>query len=161
MAREMGATIREFQRTDLAALKTLVHRTITTCYPGHYFPEAVQFFIRYHEEEAILRDAAAGCTVVLDQGGRLLGTGTLVEDEIKRVFVAPAFQQQGLGRRILRHLEERATLQGVRTVTLDASLPSKAFYDRLGYVITAAASRPVENGQRLDFFKMRKALGGG
>ncbi len=159
MARETSAMLREFQSTDLAALKTLVHGTITTCYPGHYPPEAVRFFVRYHEEEAILRDAAAGCTVVLDKGGRLLGTGTLVADEIKRVFVAPPFQQQGLGRRILQHLEELATLQGARTVTLDASPPSKVFYDRLGYVTTEAASLPVENGRRLDFFKMRKTLG--
>jgi GNAT superfamily N-acetyltransferase len=158
MAKEIGSIIRDFQRGDLAALKSLVHKTITTCYPGHYCPEAVRFFVNYHEEEAILRDAEAGCTIVLDQGGRLLGTGTLLEDEIKRVFVAPALQQQGLGRRILQHLEELAALQGARIVKLDASVPSKAFYDRLGYVTTEAASLPVENGRRLDFFRMQKTL---
>jgi GNAT superfamily N-acetyltransferase len=144
----------------LAALKALVHKTITTCYPGHYGLEAVRFFVGYHDEEAILRDAETGCTIVLDKAGRLLGTGTLVDDEIKRVFVAPAFQQQGFGRRILQHLEELAALQGTRIVTLDASLPSKTFYDRLGYITTAAAFLPVENGRRLEFFEMRKTLGG-
>lgn len=158
MAREMSTTIREFQNADLAAVRSLVHRAITTCYPGHYCPEAVRFFVNYHEGEAILRDAETGCTIVLDKGGRLLGTGTLVDDEIKRVFVAPAFQKQGLGRRILQHLEELATLQGARIVKLDASLPSKMFYDRLGYVTTEAAFLPVENGRRLDFFKMQKTL---
>lgn len=158
MTREMSTTIRGFQRLDLAALRALVQQTITTCYPGHYSPEAVRFFVNYHADEAILRDAEAGCVVVLDKAGRLLGTGTLVDDEIKRVFVAPVFQRQGLGRRLLRHLEELATLQGARTITLDASLPSKTFYDRLGYVTTEAASLPVENGRRLDFFKMRKTL---
>lgn len=156
----MSTTIREFQRVDLAALKALVQKTITTCYPGHYGPEAIRFFVSYHVEEAILRDAETGCTIVLDKAGRLLGTGTLVDDEIKRVFVAPAFQQQGLGRRILQHLEELAARQGAKTVTLDASLPSRTFYDRLGYVATEAASLPVENGRRLDFIKMRKTLGG-
>ncbi len=156
----MSATIREFQRVDLAALKSLVQKTIMTCYPGPYCPEAVRFFVSYHEEEAILRDATAGCTVVLDKAGRLLGTGTLVDDEIKRVFVAPAFQKQGFGRQILQHLEELAALQGTRIVRLDASLPSKTFYDRLGYVTVEAAFLPVENGRRLDFFKMRKTLGG-
>ncbi len=158
MAREIGATIREFQRADLAAMKALIHQTITKCYPGHYCAEAVRFFIGYHSEEAILRDARKGRTLVLDKAGRVLGTGTLVGAEIKRVFVNPAFQKQGWGRRIMQHLEETAARAGVETVKLDASLPSKTFYDRLGYVMVEPAFLPVENGQRLNFFKMHKTL---
>jgi GNAT superfamily N-acetyltransferase len=158
MAREPGSTMREFQRADLAALKSLVHKTIAMCYPSHYCREAVRFFVNYHDEEAILRDAEKGHTIVLDKAGRILGTGTVVGDEIKRVFVDPTFQRQGFGRRIVQHLEEAAALQGAKTVKLDASLPSKAFYDRLGYATVEAAFLPVENGRRLDFFKMQKAL---
>ena len=158
MAREIGSTIREFQRADLAAVKALVHQTITRCYPGHYGPEAVRFFIDYHSDEAILRDARKGRTIVLDKAGRILGTGTIVGAEIKRVFVNPVFQKQGWGRRIVQHLEETAARAGVETVKLDASLPSKAFYDRLGYVTVAPAFLPVENGRRLNFFRMQKAL---
>jgi GNAT superfamily N-acetyltransferase len=95
---------------------------------------------------------------VLDKAGRILGTGTVVGDEIKRVFVDPTFQKQGFGRRIVQHLEEAAALQGAKTVKLDASLPSKAFYDGLGYATVEAAFLPVENGRRLDFFKMQKPL---
>jgi GNAT superfamily N-acetyltransferase len=158
MAREIGATIREFQKADLPALRTLVRKTIATCYPGHYGAEAVRFFIDYHSEEAILRDAHEGRTVILDKAGRILGTGTLVGEEIKRVFVDPTFQKQGFGRWIMRQLEEAAAEQGTRIVKLDASLPAKTFYDRLGYLTVEPAFLPVENGRRLDFFKMEKAL---
>lgn len=158
MAREIAALIREFQRADLAALKALVHKTIATCYPSRYCVEAVRFFIDYHDEEAILRDAKEGRTMVLDKASRILGTGALVSGEIKRVFVDPTFQQQGFGRRIVQQLEEAAARQGVKTVKLDASLPSQVFYERLGYVTTQAAFLPVENGRRLDFFKMQKTL---
>jgi GNAT superfamily N-acetyltransferase len=139
-------------------LKALVHKTITACYPGHYGVEAVRFFIEYHNEEAILRDAEKGRTIILDKASRILGTGTVVGDEIKRVFVDPAFQKQGFGRRIVQQLEEAAVRRGIGTVRLDASLPSKPFYDRLGYVTVEPAFLPMENGRRLDFFKMRKAL---
>ncbi len=157
-ARTVGATIREFQRADLPALKALVHKTITACYPGHYCVEAVRFFLDYHNEEAILRDAQKGRTIVLDKAGRILGTGTIVGDEIKRVFVDPTLQKQGVGRRIMQQLEETAARQGAAAVKLDASLPSRAFYDRLGYVTVEPAFLPVGNGRRLDFFKMQKAL---
>jgi GNAT superfamily N-acetyltransferase len=158
MAREASSIIRPFRKTDLPALKSLIHRTIATCYPGHYGPEAVRLFVNYHEEGAILRDAEEGRAVVLDKAGRILGTGTLVGDEIKRVFVDPVFQRQGWGRLIIQHIEEAAALLKIKTVRLDASLPSKAFYDRLGYVTVEATFLPVANGRRLDFFKMQKTL---
>ncbi len=62
------------------------------------------------------------------------------------------------GRRIVQHLEETAARAGVETVKLDASLPSKTFYDRLGYVTIEPAFLPVENGRRLDFFRMQRTL---
>ncbi len=158
MAREIDSTIREFQRADLPAVKALIHQTIALCYPGYYGAEAIRFFIDYHNEEAILRDTEEGRMIVLDKAGRILGTGTLVDAEIKRVFVNPACQRQGWGRRIMQHLEETAALAGVAIVKLDASLPAKAFYDRLGYATVEAASLPVENGRRLDFFRMQKTL---
>ena len=157
MAREIDPSIRAFRKQTWRPLKTLVHRTITTCYPGHYCPEAVRFFVNYHEEEAILRDAEAGCTIVLDKGGRLLGTGTLVGDEIKRVFVDPGVSEdRAWAGGSCSTWRRWARSQGAGTVKLDASLPSKAFYDRLGYVTIERTSLPVENGRRLDFFKMQK-----
>jgi N-acetylglutamate synthase-like GNAT family acetyltransferase len=150
--------MREFQNADVAALKSLIHRTIALCYPGHYCAEAVRFFMNYHNEEAIRQDAREGCTVVLERAGRIVGTGTLVGDEIERVFVDPAAQRLGTGRRIMQYLEDKARSSQVATIKLDASLPSKAFYDKLGYATVEKAFLPVENGHRLDFFKMQKIL---
>ena len=151
-------TLREFRGMDLFAVKSLVHRTITTCYPGHYCMEAVRFFANYHSNEAILRDALDGCTLVLDKAGRIFTTGTLVDDEIKRVFIEPGLQRHGLGRLIMQRLEEQAATLGIDTIRLDASLPAKPFYDSLGYVTTEAAFLKVENGRRLDFFRMQKTM---
>jgi len=158
MEQKNSPTVRMYQAGDQVPLQVLIHRTIDICYCGHYCAEAVRFFKGYHSEQAIRRDAQEGCTVVLDRAGRILGTGTLVGDEIRRVFVDPASQRQGLGRLIMRHLEERAAASGVNSIRLDASLPSKAFYDRLGYATVEAAFLEVENGRRLDFFRMRKMM---
>jgi len=63
-----------------------------------------------------------------------------------------------IGRQIMAHLEARASSAGVSSVTLDASLPSKRFYDSLGYSTVEEASRPVANGESLRFYRMRKPL---
>jgi N-acetylglutamate synthase-like GNAT family acetyltransferase len=114
--------------------------------------------MNYHDEQAVRRDARAGCIVVLERAGRTIATGTLVGDEIKRVFVDPMAQRRGAGRRIMRYLEEKARSLGIATVRLDASLPSKAFYDTLGYVTIEKTFLPLENDRRLDFFKMQRSL---
>jgi len=158
MTRRNQPVLRRFRGSDLFAVKSLVHRTIAVCYPGHYCMEAVRFFANYHDEQAILRDAVDGCMLVLEESGRIFGTGTLVGNEIKRVFVEPGLQRHGLGRLIMRQHEEKAKACGIATVRLDASLPAKAFYDSLGYVTVEPAFLRVENGRRLDFFRMQKLL---
>jgi len=158
MMEKARSIVRIFREADLMPLKSMIHRTIAVCYPGYYGAEAVRFFMNYHDEQAIRQDARAGCTVVLDRAGRAIGTGTLVGDEIKRVFVDPMAQRQGVGRRIMQYLEARARSSGVATVRLDASLPSMAFYENLGYAIVEKTFLPLENGERLEFFKMQRRL---
>jgi len=147
-----------FRPSDLIAVKSLIHATIDGCYSEVYPKEAVQFFKDWHSDEKILSNAKEGCTILVHQDGRIVGTGTIVGDEIVRVFVDPAFQRRGFGRLIMRELEERAVSTGITVVKLDASLPSKTFYDVLGYATLDRAFREVGNGRRLDYYKMEKAL---
>ena len=158
MATRENVTVREFREADLVRLKALIDRTIDVCYVGHYCAEAVRFFKDYHHGQAILRDAEEGYTLVVVRGDQLLGTGTLAGDEIKRVFVDPVFQKRGWGRLLMQHLEREAVSSGVEVVKLDASLPSERFYEGLGYVMVEKTFLEVENGRRLDFFRMQKAL---
>jgi GNAT superfamily N-acetyltransferase len=139
-------------------MKALVYQTIDVCYAGVYPQEAVRFFKDWHSNEKILSDSREGYTIVLEQKGRVIGTGTLVGDEIKRVFVEPSFQKQGFGKVIMRKLEEKAGSLGVAVVKLDASLLSKRFYDLLRYTTLEKTFREVENNKRLHYYKMEKRL---
>lgn len=150
--------IREFEKIDLAAVKGLVDRTIDICYTGIYCTEAVKFFKQWHHDDKILKNATEGYTIILEQGGRIIGTGTFVGNEIVRVFVDPASQKRGFGKLIMQKLEEKALSEGVNIVKLDASLPSKKFYDLLGYVTLEETFLEVENNERLDYYKMQKTL---
>ena len=158
MSEQKHISARVFRPSDLSAVRSLVQSTIDACYPRVYPKEAVQFFKDWHSDEEILKNAKEGYTILLHQADRIVGTGTIVDDEVVRVFVDPAFQKCGFGRLIMRKLEERAASTGVAVVKLDASLPAKAFYDALGYVTLERAFREVGNGRRLDYYKMEKAL---
>jgi GNAT superfamily N-acetyltransferase len=151
--------IREFREPDLQAVKRLVDKTIDISYADAYPEEAIAFFKEYHSEAHILDDAADGYMIVLEVGGETIGTGTLSGTTIGRVFVDPSYQHQGLGKAIMRTLEEKALANDVETLDLSASLVAKPFYDSLGYTTQEERSIPVENDQELRYYAMVKRIG--
>jgi len=157
MPKVNGIRIRKFASPDLRAVKKLIRSTINTCYSPVYPKEVIKYFHDYHNDENILRDAKEGYTIVLKRNNRIIGTGTIVGNHIWRVFIDPEFQKQGLGKLIMQKLETKAISSKIKAIKLDASLPSKKFYDSLGY-ISKKTFLKVENGKRLNYYKMGKLL---
>jgi len=151
-------TLRPFQAADLEALHALVARTIETSYAGVYGRSAIDHFHSHHSAEQIGKDAEAGFTLVAERAGRLVGTGTVVEEHIGRMYVDPEHQGRGLGRRILAALEQRARDAGRESVYLGASLPARTFYERLGYTLVREDAHEFADGTRLVWFRMIKRL---
>ncbi|WP_243668309.1 GNAT family N-acetyltransferase [Methanoculleus chikugoensis] len=75
----------------------------------------------------------------------------------------PSRQRRGgYGALLMHALESEALRRGIRRVDLSASLPSKRFYDRLGYATECEDYiPPVGNGKRLDYYAMAKTLDAG
>lgn len=158
MSDRRNISIREFRSSDLGVVKSLIDHTIDTCYSSVYPKEAVQFFKGWHCDDRIQKDAKEGYTIVLEKDNQIIGTGTIVDNQIMRVFVQPALQKRGFGKLIMQKLEEKALSEGISVVKLDASLPSKEFYDSSGYVTLEETFLEVENNKRLDYYKMEKSL---
>jgi hypothetical protein len=58
----------------------------------------------------------------------------------------------------MRALERQACKNGCQEVELSVSLPSKDFYDRLGYRIMEEYCLAVGEGERLHFWKAKKPI---
>ena len=153
-----GIQLRPYALHDLGDVHHLCMRVIHSSYAGVYPPNAILHFEEHHTPEQIAADASAGCTLVAEVSGRLVGTGTVVGNDVRRVFVEPTCQRQGIGRRLMVELEDTATRHGVRTLGLCASLPARAFYEALGYRLRAEKASDVGRGQELRYFEMVKAL---
>ncbi len=115
MRKRYGITIRKFKSSDLDTVRDLIQNTVDACYSDVYSKEAVRFFKDWHCDENVLKDAKEGYTIVLKKDGRIIGTGTIVGDEIRRVFIEPAFQKYGFGIILLQKLEEKALLHQMQT----------------------------------------------
>ena len=64
---------------------------------------------------------------------RILGTASLHLDQIMSVFVSPSLHGQGVGSRLMAHVEGIAKKRGVNKTFLSASPNAAGFYKSHGY----------------------------
>lgn len=143
---------------DIEELKTLIYGTIDECYSGTYSCEAIDYFKEYNNTGSILNDILKGHFLVITCGKEIIGTGTLLGSNIRRIFVKPEYQNMGLGKRIMHELEKEALEEKVRIMDLHASLTAHSFYIALGYQVQSEEVVQVKNGQNLRYYIMVKNL---
>ena len=155
-----GIVIRPFREADMPALHGMICDTIDASYSGIYPPRAVEFFKKHHSEERIGERYATGEVLVLaaEPDGSILATGSLVGSEIVGVFVRRDRQGKGYGKTIMGRLEGMATAKGLPEIGLSISLPSRMFYERLGYEVVDERAIDVGKGQYLEYWYGKKAL---
>lgn len=95
--------------------------------PGDFEPPVGAFFVGYLDEVPVV-SGAWRTTTLTRLGERAL--------EIKRMYVPPAYQRQGLARRMLDHLEAEGRAQGADHLILETGLMQPeaiALYTSRGY----------------------------
>ena len=77
---------------------------------------------------------------------------TLVK--LRQMAVNPAYQRQGLGKKLIQKVEVYLQTQGVRHIELNARKTALKFYQKLGYKITSDEFSEIG----LPHFKMMKKI---
>jgi GNAT superfamily N-acetyltransferase len=143
---------------DLGTIYDIVQDTIRGIYPNYYPTEVVDFFLFHHNKENIKKDLEKESVYLLSIDDKIIGTGSIDERYIGRVYILPEYQGKGYGSRIMDLLEEK-TAEEFPTSFLDASLPSYEFYLKRGYKPTEYLKYEVENHRMLCYYIMEKDLG--
>ena len=101
--------------------------------------------------------SAAGQVHLLELDGRLAGVVVMIARVdhlfVENVAVDPAFQGQGLGRRLMDFAEADARARGLPVLRLYTNVhmtENFPFYDRLGYAVTG---RVHEDGYERVYFE--------
>lgn len=128
----------------LSDIYELIHMTIKDIYTKYYSDKAVDFFLELHSKENIANDIATGKVYVVSHDQDVIGTGTLDGDHIKRVFVLPRFQRQGIGTLIMDFLEAEI-IKSYGAAWLESSFPAGKFFHNRGYITKGYEEYPLEN----------------
>ena len=92
-----------------------------------------------------------------DNENNAVGTVTVKENEICRLFVLPEYQGNGYGGELISFAENKI-MQKYDNIVLHASLPAKAIYLKRGYKEVEFHSIKTENGDYLCYDMMIKQI---
>ena len=103
--------------------------------------ELVTFFRSNPDEET---------RIVAERGGRIVGFAALVAGagELRACYVHPDAARGGVGRGLVRKLEEIARAAGLKKLWLDASLNAEPFYRALGFRSLGRGSHQLHHSGR-------------
>lgn len=74
--------------------------TILSVYPRYYPGGAVKFFCDHHSDERIMDNIKGGKVFLFETEAVSVGTVTISDNEINRLFVLPEHQRNGYGKQL-------------------------------------------------------------
>lgn len=153
----MGVFMKIIKATidEINSVKEITQNTIKAVYPHYYPVGAVDFFLKHHSDAKIIKDISQGCAYILRVGDIAVGTVTINENEINRLFVLPEFQGKGYGSALLDFAESKIA-ENYSEIILAASLPAKKLYQKRGYTETSFDTIHTDNGDLLCYDMMKK-----
>ena len=140
----------------LPSVSMIVQDTIDKIYPRYYPNGAVDFFKDHHSDDNILADIKNGNVYLLMENARQIGTVTITDNHILRLFVLEQHQHKGYGRALLDFAEERI-LRTYSKIEIDASFPAKSMYLKRGYIEKEYNRIQTNNGDYLCYDVMTKS----
>lgn len=124
---------------------------------GRYTPEKLRPYLNADDRWLMLLridDRAVGyCSYALMDGPG--------EMKLEQLYLLPELHGQGLGKLMLRHVEEKSRARGCRALVLQVNKRNAiavAFYRKAGFTVREEAVFDIGNGFVMDDYVMEKVL---
>ena len=163
----MPFAIRDAKPADAAAILETLRAAILGLTDGFYSSEIIEEWaagnVSPERVDGLARAIANGeelVVVAADSSDQVLGFGSIVpaNNELRAVYVHPKHGRKGVGRAILRRLEELARSTGMTELQIDASINAESFYEANGFIAETRGEHTLSSGGRMSCVRMRKPL---
>ena len=132
--------IRRFQPEDAVETAQVIAETLLISNRKDYSREYIESMIASHSAEIISQRANTGHMYVVCDDSRIIGCGAIAgywgsttESILLTIFVLPAYQGQGVGKRIIQTLEQDEFFLRAKRIEIPASITAVEFYKKMGY----------------------------
>jgi putative acetyltransferase len=127
---------------------------------AHYPPEVIEIWAGGLRPEKYAEAIDRYEFFVAEEDGVVVGFGELGQEAgaIQGLYVSPEAEGRGVGRELLRTLEERARAHGLKSLSLTSSLNAVAFYERAGFHAVEELTETIGPGVERASVRMFKEL---
>lgn len=146
-------TIRKFTDTDAAEVSALIAKTLRESNSRDYPPEYIEKDVCAMRPESLCARAAWTHFYVACEEEMIIGCGAIgpywgseTESSLFTIFVLPAYQGRGVGRRIIETLEADPYFLRANRVEIPASITGTPFYLHMGYTYKNGVTIPDDEG---------------
>jgi GNAT superfamily N-acetyltransferase len=156
--------IRPLSIDDLSTARYVVAAAFARGAAEHYSVPQIEAFAEFvrspHYGDVLLGNRAFGAFI----GSEMVGVAAWSVGESKSptarilaVFVHPLFSGDGIGSRLVEHLEDEAHAAGYRAVEASVTLNAAPLFERLGYLETRRGAWGLPSGREMPIAFMRKS----
>lgn len=150
--------IREYNSDDYEVCKRII-KDSTSQINEEYSDEELE-----HLEE-VIPDMVAGFAekegfnfYVAERNDEVMGVaGYHSKGEIAGVFIHPDHQREGIGEKLMKELERKASEEDIQKLEVSSSLTAEKFYEKLGFQKIKKKDSDIE-GKDIPVYKMEKEL---
>lgn len=142
---------------DLDMIVKITHTTILEIYSHYYAGGVVDFFLNHHSRQNISSDIQNGIVWMLEEDDCPVGTVTVKENAVNRLFVLPEYQSCGFGSQLMDFAEKKIG-ESFDRVHIDSSLAAKQMYLKRGYKEKKTCKIIADNGDILVYDEMEKMI---
>ena len=145
--------IRRFKEADAQEVSALIARTLSTTNIKYYPAEFIEQEVNVLTPDYIAWRASWTHFYVVCEGEKIIGCGAIgpywgseTESSLFTIFVDPAHQGRGIGRKIVETLEADEYALRASRIEIPASITACEFYRKLGYDHKQGAEAVDEEG---------------
>ncbi len=152
--------LRPAEAADASKICRLHIESIEQLNAKFYQPSQIQAWIMNKKPEVYAATIELGeeKMFVAETGDELVGFGSMAGSEIRAVYVHPRWVLKGIGRQLLKALEEEAQIRGHSRVHLFSSLQAERFYLSSGFRRLRNVNYELKGGTNLEAIEMEKFL---
>jgi putative acetyltransferase len=152
--------IRRATQEDREAIWRVHGAAVSVTCASHYSPEVIEIWAGRLRPEKYARAIDRYEFFVAEEDGVVVGFGELGQEAgvIQGLYVSPSVKGRGVGRDLLRTLEERARAYGLKWLRLTSSLNAVTFYERAGFRAVEGLTETIAPGVERASVRMFKEL---
>ena len=125
--------IRKFRNNDSKTLASIIRKCLVTINSKDYSKKIISKMSKKFSPQNIIKLSKTRSIFVAVEELRLIGTASLKKNRILSVFVEPDLHKQGIGRKLVKHLEIIAITWGYNNIEIPSNITAMKFYEKLGY----------------------------